>query len=94
MSEDDKKEFDAIFSNIINIDQGRIKKLAEKGHYNSLLEKFDILRIKFVHDDLTDKEEAIKFVTLCKYFIKNGHSESLRLSCHYMYEKYMKKQGL
>jgi len=93
MSSDDEHELQEILSNITNIDEGRLKRLAEKGHYFSLLERFDVLRIKFVYDDL-NKEEAIKFITLCKYFIKNGHSESIRLSCHYMYKKYMQKQGL
>jgi hypothetical protein len=93
MSDEDKAELDQLLSNVVSIDEGRIKRLVDRGHYISLLERFDVLRIKFVYDDL-DREEAIKFITLCKYFIKNGHSESLRLSCTYMYKKYMKSQGL
>jgi hypothetical protein len=93
MSEEDKAELEIVLNNVISIDEGRIKRLADKGHYLSILEKFDILRIKFLYNDL-QKEEAIQFVTLCKYFKKHGHSESLKLSCHYMYERYMKNQGL
>ena len=93
MSDEDQTELQDIISNITNIDEGRIKRLADKGHYFSLLEAFDILRIKFIYDDL-NKEEAIRFITLCKYFIKNAHSESLRLTCFYMHKKYMQKQGL
>lgn len=93
MSEEEKKELDEILNNVTHIDEGRIQKMVERGHYFSLLERFDILRIKFMYDDL-QKEEAIQFVTLCKYLIKNGHSESLRLSCSYMHKKYMQKQGL
>jgi hypothetical protein len=93
VSDEEKNELEQLLNNVVSIDDGRLKRLADKGHYGSLLERFDILRIKFVYDDL-QKEEAIQFITLCKYFIKNGHSESLRLSCSYMYEKYMRKQGL
>jgi hypothetical protein len=93
VSDEDKAELDQLLSNVVSIDEGRIKKLVDKGHYISLLERFDVLRIKFVYDDL-QREEAINFITLCKYFIKHGHTESLRLSCSYMYKKYMQKQGL
>lgn len=93
MSDEDKVELEEILNNVTNIDDGRIKRLADKGHYGSLLERFDILRIKFIYDDL-QKDEAIQFITLCKYFTKNGHSESLRLNCHYMCKKYIQKQGL
>jgi hypothetical protein len=94
MSDEDKAELEQLLNNVVSIDDGRLKRLADRGHYNSLLEKFDILRIKFIYDDLKSKEEAIQFVTLCKYLLKFGHSESLRLNCHYMYKKYIQKQGL
>mgnify|MGYP001562927635 CR=1 FL=1 len=79
--------------NVTNIDEGRIKRLKERGHYVTMLEQFDVLRVKFIYDQL-DKEEATRFITLCKYLKENGHSESLKLTCHYIYQKYMKNQGL
>jgi hypothetical protein len=82
-----------VITNVVSIDEGRIKRMEEKGHYYLLLERFDVLRIRFIYDSL-DKDEARDFVTLCKYFKKNGHSESLRLTCHYIFKKYMEKQGL
>lgn len=94
MAEDDlKEEIEKILQNVTNIDQGRIKRLKERGHYFTLLEQFDVLRVKFAYDDLS-KDEARNFVTLCKYFKDNGHSEALRLSCHYLFKKYIEKQGL
>lgn len=90
---DIKDELQEIIDNVINIDEGRIKRLKERGHYLTLLEQFDVLRVKFIYDNLT-KEEARNFVTLCKYFKDNGHSESLKLTCHYIYKRYMEKQGL
>lgn len=82
-----------IIDNVVNIDQGRVKRLKEKGHYFTLLETFDVLRVKFIYDDL-NKDEARNFVTLCKYFKDNGHSEALRLTCFYLYKRYIEKQGL
>jgi hypothetical protein len=93
MSDEIKDELQELINNVINIDEGRIKRLKERGHYLTLLEQFDVLRVKFIYDQLT-KEEARNFVTLCKYFKDNGHSESLKLTCHYLYKKYMERQGL
>lgn len=93
MSDDTKDEIQDIIDNVINIDEGRVKRLKERGHYYTLLEQFDVLRVKFIYDNLS-KDEARNFVTLCKYFKDNGHSESLRLTCQYIYKRYMEKQGL
>lgn len=93
MSDEINNELQEIIENVINIDEGRVKRLKERGHYFTLLEQFDVLRVKFIYDEL-DKDEARNFVTLCKYFKENGHSESLRLTCHYIYKKYIEKQGL
>lgn len=87
------EELQNIVDNVINIDEGRIKRLREHGHYFSLLEQFDVLRVRFIYDTL-DEDEARNFVTLCKYFKENGHSESLRLTCYYIYKRYIEKQGL
>lgn len=94
MSDNDKKELEELVDiNITSIDKGRIKKLKEKGHYFSMLERFDVLQVKFIYDTLS-KEEAIQFITYCKYFMENGHSEAFRLRCFYIHKKYMEKQGL
>lgn len=93
MSDDTKSELDDILNNVINIDEGRVKRLKERGHYFTMLEQFDVLRVKFIYDTL-DADEARNFITLCKYFKESGHSESLRLTCHYIYKKYIEKQGL
>jgi hypothetical protein len=89
MSEDNKDKP----NNVVELDESRIKRLTTKGHYVSMLEQFDILRIKFLYDQL-EKEEAIKFITLCKYFMRYGHNESIRLNCHYIYKKYIEGQGI
>lgn len=95
MSDDINDEIQKIIDNVVSIDEGRIKRMEEKGHYYLLLEKFDVLRVRFIYDaESLSKDEARDFVTLCKYFKKNGHSESLRLTCHYIYKRYMEKQGL
>lgn len=94
MSEDDKSNLEQLVeTNITSLDKGRIKRLKERGHYFSMLEKFDVLQVKFIYDTLT-KEEAINFITYCKYFMENGHSEAFRLRCYYIHKKYMEKQGL
>ena len=93
MNDELEKDIQAILDNVTNIDEGRVRRLQKRGHYFTLLEQFDVLRVKFIYDNL-DKDEARKFVTLCKYFKINGHSESLRLTCHYIHKRYMDKQGL
>lgn len=94
MSEDEKKELSKLLEdNVTSLDKGRINRLKRKGHYFSMLERFDVLNVKFIYDSL-NKEEAITFITYCKYFMANGHSESFRLRCFYIYKKYMEKQGL
>lgn len=92
-SENIPEELQDIIDNVVNIDEARIQRLKERGHYFTLLEQFDVLRVKFIYDSL-DEDEARSFVTLCKYFKENGHSESLRLTCFYIFKRYMEKQGL
>lgn len=79
--------------NIVDMDDLRVKRLTNRGHYISLLEQFDLLRVKFMYDQLS-KQEALRFVTLCKYFMEHGHSESLKLTCKYIYKRYMESYGL
>lgn len=94
MSDDEKKELEELVdNNITSIDKGRLNKLKKKGHYFSMLERFDVLQIKFIYDTLT-KEEATQFITYIKYFMENGHSEAFRLRCYYIHKKYIEKQGL
>lgn len=90
MSDEPKK----LESTLNHIDEARVKKMKNKGHTMSMLEEFEVLRVKFFYDKLTDRQEATRFVTLVKYFMVNGPSEAMRLSCRLMYEKYMEKQGL
>lgn len=93
MSDENKKSEDTL-DNITNIDDARVRRLKERGHMSSLLEEYEKLRLKFFYDQNMDKIEAMRLVTLCKYFIENGPSESFRLSCKYFYEKYCKPYGL
>ena len=78
---------------ISNIEDAIIKKMHVKGHYPSMLERFDILRIKFIYDKL-DSEEAKEFILLIKYLKLYGHSESIKLTCHYLWEKYIRDKGI
>jgi hypothetical protein len=80
----------------LSFDDKRVEKLAERGHYPSLLEEYEMLRLKFLHEDLDKitKEEAIKLTTLTKYMMKYGHSEPYKLNCKYFYEKYIKPFNL
>lgn len=84
----DKKEDMEKMAEVTNIDEARIQRLGLKGNYVGILEAFEILRLKFVYDTLT-KEESINFITYCKYIMRNGHSEVVRLSAHYIYKKYI-----
>lgn len=98
MSDTDNKNdnnVDEILTKISSIDDARLKRLHSKGQYFALLERFEVLRLKFVYEpESLTKDEAINFVTLCKYFIQNGHSEPMRLSAHYIYKKYIQGKGL
>lgn len=93
MSEqDDKKPEEP--SNVNHIDEARVKKMKMRGHMMSMLEEFEVLRIKFFYDKLTDKQEATRFVTLLRYFKDNGPTEAMRLSCQLLLEKYVDKFNL
>ena len=74
---------------ITHIDKKRLDHLTVNGHYNSMLENFETLRIKLLYDKELTKQEAIMLITLTKYFIRNGHNEAFRLSCEYLYERYI-----
>lgn len=90
----DEPKKDETVATVNHIDEARIKKMKVKGHMMSMIEEFEVLKLKFFYDKLTDKAEATRFVTLVKYFMENGPTEPFRLSCRLMYEKYMEKQGL
>lgn len=92
MDETNKSDNEEL-ATITNIDEARIMRLGLKGNYNGILEAFEILRLKFIYDTL-DKEESINFITYCKYVMRNGHSEVVRLSAHYLYKKYIEGKEL
>jgi len=77
-----------------HIDQARVKRMKVRGHMMTMLDEYECLRLKFFYDKLHDRQEATRFVTLTKYFMENGPTEAMRLSCKLMYEKYMEKQKL
>ena len=91
MSEEVKKEE---LENLVSIDLARIKRMKMRGHYYSLVDEYEKLRLKFHYEKEMDKVEVIRFITLCKFFMENGHSEAFKLSCKYLFEKYMGRFGL
>lgn len=90
-TDDNKPATPEQVSNVVEIVDARIQRMRERGHLISMYEEFEILRIKFIYDDLKDRQDAIRFMTLLKYFMENGPSEAMRLNCKYMYERYVKK---
>lgn len=81
-------------TNIVNIDEIKLKKLKLQGHLPSIIEEFDILRLKFIYKKNMTKEEAQKFVLLCKYLMEEAPTESMKLNCKFIYEKYMEPYNL
>jgi hypothetical protein len=81
-------------NNLVSIDSAKIKRLKERGHIGSMLEEFELLRLKLLYEEPMNKQEASKLVTLTKYFMDNGPSEAFRLSCKFLYEKYIKPYNL
>lgn len=94
MSDDIKKTETEDLTNVVSLDKAKIKRLKRHGHLGTMLEEFEILRLKLLYDQDMDKQEATKLVTLTKYFIENGPTEAFRLSCKLLYEKYMKPWNL
>lgn len=94
MGDENKKQDAGTAENVVNIDEAKIRRLRERGHTGMLLEEYEKLRLKFFYDQAINKDEAKRLVLLCKYFMQYGPTESFRLSCQYMYEKYMKPYGL
>jgi hypothetical protein len=91
---DPENELEVIQNNVSSIDDRRISRLLERGNLYSIIEEYEILRLKLLYDKELTKVEAIRLVTLCKYLMDNGPSEAFRLSCQYLYERYIKKFGL
>lgn len=91
----DKKDENNLISinPITDIDEAKVKRMHKRGNYFNMLDSFDTLMVKFMHDKLT-KEEARRFIVYIKYFLKNGHSEALKLKCHYMHKKFIEGQGI
>lgn len=89
---DNEDEIKKIAS-VSNIDDAKVRKMHRRGNYMSMLESFDALRVKFMYDELSE-EEARKFIVYIKYFLKNGHSEALRLQCYYLHKKFIQGQGI
>lgn len=94
MSDEQKKHDQIDDSNVLSFEAAKIKRLRMKGHQMTMIEEFEILRMKLMYNQDMTKEEAIKLVTLTKYFMENGPTETFRYSCKMIYEKYMKPQGL
>lgn len=92
MDETNKSDNEEL-ATVTNIDEARIMRLGLKGNYNGILEAFEILRLKFIYDTL-DKEESINFITYCKFIMRSGHSEVVRLSAHYLYKKYIENKDI
>lgn len=90
MSDENNKSNTEELSNVISIDRAKIERLKQYGHVGTMLEEFEILRLKLIYDQDMDRDEATKLVILTKYFMENGPTEAFRLSCKLMYEKYMK----
>lgn len=94
MDDSKKEEATPPEASVNHIDEARVKRMKTRGHMMTMLEEFEVLRLKFFYDKLTDKQEATRFVTLVKYFMENGPTEPMRLSCRLLYEKYIEKQNL
>lgn len=77
-----------------HLDDKRIEKLAYAGHYVSLLEEFEKLKLKFAYNKQMTKKEAARLVTLCKYFMRYAHNEPIQLSAQYFYERYIENYNL
>jgi len=71
---------------VIHIDRARIKKLEVKGNYWKLFEEFDTLRLKLAYEKAMTHQDANRFVTLLRYMMKNGHSDSIKYMARKLYE--------
>lgn len=81
-------------SNLAHIDQARIVRLKAKGQYWAMYEHFDLLRTKFIYGEPMTGEEGIQLVTMTKYFMEHGHSESLKIVAKHIHAKYIQAQKL
>lgn len=94
MDDSKKEEATPPEASVNHIDEARVKRMKTRGHMMTMLEEFEVLRLKFFYDKLTDKQEATRFVTLLRYFKQHGPTEAMRLSCQLMLEKYVDKFNL
>lgn len=95
---DENKPKDALVpteqSNIIDLDEQRIKRMKLRGNTMAMVEEFEILRLKLMYDKPLNQQEATKLVTYIKYFMVNGPTEPFRLNCKLLYERYVQPYGL
>jgi len=91
---DETKSIVPVVDNVIDLDEQRMKRMKTNGHTMTMLEEFEILRLKLMYDKQLDKREATKLVTYIKYFMVNGPSEPFRLNCKLLYERYVEPYGL
>ena len=80
-----------VISNIVSLMDLRIQKLEENGDYHAILERFDLLSVRFFGGEILDQKEANEFVLYCKYLELNGHSEAMQVRCKQIIEKYLEK---
>jgi len=86
-SEDTTKDID----NVVSIDHSRFKKLDNTPYWN-LFDDWNTLDVRVSYQEQLNSVEAVRYVTLTKYLMKNAHSEALQIRCRKIYERYM--QGL
>jgi transcriptional regulator len=81
-------------NNVTHLDKRRIEKLERNSSYFPLLEEFDTLRAKLIYNKRMSSDEAVRLVTLVKYFLKHAHNEAFRIHVEHIYDKYIKEYEL
>ena len=81
-------------TNVTHIDDLKIKRLNENGTYWNIFDQWNTLEIRVAYSEMLTPAEAREYCLLTKYLIKHGQSEAIKIKCKYIYERYMRDQGL
>lgn len=76
-------------NNVVQIDSKRIEKLKTKDYFK-ILDEAEVLRMKFQSGRIESHAEAYRFVTLCKYLMEFGNSESVKYGYKMIYHQFMR----
>ncbi len=75
--------------------EAHIMKKLDSSSYIKLLEEAEALRVRMMNNDRTlILSDVMRLATLSKYLSNKGHTEAIKLSYKFLYNRFFKDRGL